>query len=127
MPAHGANSGRWRLRSLVLALVVGLLLSFGLPLQAQAAPAGPETVRIGGFLTGLGDLDPAKKSFSASFWLWTVGPSEEGSTLDRLEFPNAIKVDSPNAVTEPTPQGGLGAAQDRRQLPPRLGSARLPV
>jgi len=97
--------GRSRFHGLVLALAMGLMLSLAAPPPAQAAPDGPETVRIGGFLTGLGDLDPARKSFSASFWLWTVGPSAEGSALDRLEFPNAIKVESPNAVTEATPQG----------------------
>lgn len=99
----GSGAGLPRLRSLLLALAMGLLLSLGSPAPALAAPL--QTVRIGGFLTGLGDLDPARKSFSASFWLWTVGPSDEGSALDRLEFPNAIKVESPNAVSEPTPDG----------------------
>lgn len=94
-----------RLRAWLLVLAMALPLALGAPLSAHAATPRPEIVRIGGFLTGLGDLDPAKKSFSASFWLWTVGPSDEGSALDRLEFPNAIKVESPNAVTEATPLG----------------------
>lgn len=88
-----------------LALILGLLGSQIGPLPADAAVSGPETVRIGAFLTGLGDLDPAKKSFSASFWLWSISPEGSGSPLDRLEFPNAIKIESPNAVTESTPAG----------------------
>lgn len=105
-----ARLRRWLL-AVAMPLVMVLPLALWPPLPAQAAQAAqaaqprPETVRIGAFLTGLGDLDPAKKSFSASFWLWTVGPSDQGSALDRLEFPNAIKVESPNAVTEVTPFG----------------------
>jgi hypothetical protein len=89
----------------MLALVLGLLISLIGAAPAQAAAAPPETVRIGAFLTGLGDLDPTKKSFSASFWLWSISPEQTGSPLDRLEFPNAIKVESPNAVTDMTPAG----------------------
>ena len=82
------------------------------PLAAshQAAPplaqaGGPEQVRMGAYLTGLGDFDPAKKSFSAAFWAWSVGPADRVKSLDQLEFPNAIKVESPNAVQETTAQG----------------------
>lgn len=99
-----------RFGAALLALVIGVLINMGIPQPAvaaapQPAPAPAEIVRIGAFLTGLGDLDPANKRFSASFWLWTVSPPDSGSPLDRLEFPNAIKVESPNAVIEPTPYG----------------------
>lgn len=110
-----------RLRRLVLIVLAALVLSLagaGAALAetpqptaqaATAAPAtagtGPEQVLIGGFLTGLGDLDPARKSFAASFWLWTVSRPDPVSPLDSLEFPNAIKVESPNAVTVPTASG----------------------
>jgi len=73
--------------------------------QPVAAVQGPEQLRIGAYLTGLGDLDPAKKSFSAAFWVWTVGPENGATSLNQLEFPNAIKVESPNEVQEATPQG----------------------
>ncbi len=75
------------------------------PSPVQAAAASPQTVRIGAYLTGLSDLDLSKKSFSASFWLWSISKQETGSPLDRLEFPNAIKIDSPNSVTEATAAG----------------------
>jgi hypothetical protein len=86
----------------LLALALGLLISIVGPRPVQAAAASPETVRIGAFLTGLSDLDPSKKSFSASFWLWSISNKEAGSPLDRLEFPNAIKIESPNAISEAT-------------------------
>ena len=73
--------------------------------QAKAADEGPEKLRIGAYLTGLGDFDPARKSFSATFWVWSVGPLEGVKSLDQLEFPNAIKVESPNALRETTAQG----------------------
>ena len=70
-----------------------------------AGTASPEHLSLGAYLTGLGDLDPAKKSFSASFWVWTVGQQDRAKSLSQLEFPNAIKVESPNAVQETTAQG----------------------
>ena len=73
------------------------------PPLAQAG--GPEKLRIGAYLTSLGDFDPAKKSFSAAFWVWSVGPLDGVKSLDQLEFPNAIKVESPNALQETTAQG----------------------
>jgi len=63
-----------------------------------AGAVGPEQLRLGAYLTGLGDFDPAKKSFSASFWLWTVGPQDGAKSLSQLELPNAIKVESPNEL-----------------------------
>ena len=70
-----------------------------------AGTASPEHLRLGAYLTSLGDLDPARKSFSASFWVWTVGQQDRAKSLSQLEFPNAIKVESPNAVQETTAQG----------------------
>ena len=73
--------------------------------QAKAADEGPEKLSIGAILTSLGDFDPAKKSFSAAFWVWSVGTKDEGKSLDRLDFPIAIKVESPSAVQQQTPKG----------------------
>ena len=97
------GSRAWR--GALLALALGLLISIVGPRPVQAAAASPETVRIGALLTGLSDLDPSKKSFSASFWLWSISNQEAGSPLDRLEFPNAIKIESPNAISEATASG----------------------
>ena len=73
--------------------------------QAKAADQGLEKLRIGVLLTSLGDFDPARKSFSAAFWVWTVGKQEGENSLHRLEFPNAIKIESPNESQQATPQG----------------------
>jgi hypothetical protein len=75
------------------------------PTPAHDPASPPEKLLIGVYVTGLGDLDPAKKSFSASFWVWSVGSAATVGSLNNLEFPNAIKVESPNALSEPTPKG----------------------
>jgi len=95
----------WGFQGALLALAMWLLLILVGPPPAQASVASPETVQIGAFLTGLSDLDPSKKSFSASLWLWSITDQEEGSPLDRLEFTNVIKIDSPNSVKELTSLG----------------------
>lgn len=69
---------------LLMALVLALPLNPNEAIGALAEPmpdqrAQVNTVRIGAFLMDLGDLDPTTKSFSASFWLWTVTPKEAGS------------------------------------------------
>jgi len=97
------SSATWR--GALLAFALGLLISMIGPSPVQAAATSPEMVRIGAFLTGLSDLDPSKKSFTASFWLWSISKEEAGSALDRLEFPNAIKIENPNTVTEATTSG----------------------
>ena len=102
---HPTRTGSSAWRGALLALALGLLISVVGPRPVHAAATSPQTVRIGAYLTDLGDLDLSKKSFSASFWLWSISKQEAGSALDRLEFPNAIKVDSPNAVTEATASG----------------------
>lgn len=97
--------GTGPLSGMLLALVLALVVSIAVPAPAQAAASQPESARIGAFLTGLGDLDPIHKSFSAAFWLWSLAPAADGSPLERMEFPNAIKIESPNAISESTPAG----------------------
>lgn len=73
------SAWRW---TLLLATALLLLLPLvptgpaaaGLPANTLSAPAmaaavGPEQLRLGAYLTGLGDFDPTRKSFSASFWV----------------------------------------------------------
>jgi hypothetical protein len=89
----------------LLMAALALLISFASPQPARALGSSAEAVQIGAFLTGLGDLDPIHKSFSAAFWLWSLSPETDGSPLDRMEFPNAIQLESPNAISESTPAG----------------------
>jgi hypothetical protein len=60
---------------------------------------------LGAYLTGLGDFDNQKKTFNASFWLWTLTQAGESNILSSMEFPNAVKVESPSEISTPTPQG----------------------
>lgn len=94
----------------LLMAALALLISFASPQPARALGSSAEPVQIGAFLTGLGDLDPIHKSFSAAFWLWSLSPETDGSPLDRMEFPNAIQLESPNAISESTPAGN-GASE----------------
>lgn len=89
----------------LLALALGLLINIAGVCPVQAAEASPETVRIGVFLQDLGDLDPSRKSFTASLWLWAINNEAPESPLDRLEFPNAIKIESPYNFREVTEKG----------------------
>jgi len=108
-----SGPGAWAISLLLAPLLMVMALLLPLPAMATtAAPAAPyataqqpQQLRIGAYLTGLGDLDPAKKSFSAAFWMWSVGSAAEVTALEQLEFPNAIKVESPNVLEEETPQG----------------------
>jgi len=98
----------WSISLLLAPLLMVMALLLPLPAMATTpAPAAPyetaqrpQQLRIGAYLTGLGDLDPAKKSFSAAFWMWSVGSAAEVTALEQLEFPNAIKVESPNVLEE---------------------------
>ena len=96
--------------TLIAALVLALgSLWPGAALALEPGAAAPATrvehLRIGAYLTGLGELDPARRSFNASFWVWNVGGADAVDSLNNLEFPNAIKFESPNADSQTTPQG----------------------
>ena len=54
-----------------------------------AAPAEPVKVKVGIFLTQLFDLDMAKRSFSANFWVWYLHPDKVYKPLDTVEVVNA--------------------------------------
>ena len=56
---------------------------------ADAAPAAPVKVKVGVFLTQLYDLDMAKRSFSANFWVWYLHPDKAYKPLDGVEVVNA--------------------------------------
>jgi hypothetical protein len=106
--SHQANRlEHLRFKPWLAVLAASLLISLNWAEPTWAAQSAPETIKIGGFLTELGDLDATKKSFFASFWIWTISPGGEPEhpPLERIEFPNAIKIESPNAINEATPAG----------------------
>jgi hypothetical protein len=75
----------------LLLAVFSCWLSQTLPLQAEAVTS-PKTCQIGVYLTSLRDFDPAEKSFSANFWVWSVCPFEAPKPLESLKVVNSKEV-----------------------------------
>src|SRR4051812_24163424 len=79
-----------------------LLLVAAYPLRAQVpapAPAGPERVVVGVYVTQIYDLDPTGNSFTASFWLWTRHRGGNIRPLDTIHILGAKKVESEPTLT----------------------------
>ena len=76
-----------------------------LPARAEGAQKRPELVKVGIFITRLDNFNLNKKSFDASFWLWSVTPKEQSSRLASVEFVNAEAIRSSNSHVEETPAG----------------------
>ena len=81
--ARGAGT---LLTGIALAALAWLLVAH--PAAAQPDP-GPVRRRVGAYLRGLYDLDPANGTFAADLWLWSVCPNEEFKPLATMEFVNA--------------------------------------
>jgi hypothetical protein len=82
------------------AVAAALSLVAALPLRAQTpAPAGPERVVIGVYVTQIYDLDPTGGSFTASFWLWTRHRGGDIRPLDTIHILGAKKVESEPTIT----------------------------
>ncbi len=75
--------------------VLVLLLAAGLarPGHADAGEA-PDHYRIGAYIVSLNKLDPARGTFDADLWLWSVGRSPARDPLQSMEFINADRVTS---------------------------------
>ena len=76
-----------------------------LPARAEGTQKRPELVKVGIFITRLDNFNLNKKSFDASFWLWSVTPKEQSSRLASVEFVNAEAIRSSNSDVEETPAG----------------------
>ena len=71
------------------------------PVEAGSVQDAP----LGIFLTQLGDFDLQKKSFSATFWVWTQTSAKEKSIFDSIGFPNSNATQSYPDVINSTPSG----------------------
>ena len=94
----------WRCRLLQIWLG-GLLLPLLLLVPAARVAAAPEQAPLGVMVTDLGDFDVQKKTFGATFWLWSVTDDADTSILSSLEFPGALKVETLESLQEATPAG----------------------
>lgn len=74
-----------RVLALAAALVVLVLACPGPAL----ASSEPEHCKVGAYISDLYDLDPAKRSFSARLWLWSVCPDKKLPLLANASFSNA--------------------------------------
>jgi hypothetical protein len=75
--------------------VLVLLLVGGLGRSSHAgADEAPDHYRIGAYLVSLNKLDPARGTFDADLWLWSVGRSPARDPLQSMEFVNADRVTS---------------------------------
>lgn len=73
----------------MLARIVLILLLIGAWWQAASAEEPPITCRLGVNVAALYDLDPAKGSFGADLWLWSLCPTQGLSPLSLVELPTA--------------------------------------
>lgn len=62
-----------------------------LPVQAETF-VPPKTCQIGIYLTSLQDFDPAGKSFTANFWVWSLCPFDTPKPLESLKIVNGKEV-----------------------------------
>jgi hypothetical protein len=62
-----------------------------LPVQAEIVTP-PRTSQLGVYLTSLRDFNPAEKSFTANFWIWSVSPFETPKPLESLKVIDSKEV-----------------------------------
>jgi len=66
---------------------------------------GPEVVKVGVYIMRLDNFDLNKKSFDATFWLWTISPEHDHNRLDDVEFVNADAIKFTHSYSKATPAG----------------------
>jgi hypothetical protein len=102
---------RSRRKSLALALVL-LLAAAVVPARSQPAGEGPQTCRVGVNIEELYDLDPARDTFGAVLWLWTLCPGPQPAPLETIALPTASSLDL--GELRGGPAGDAGYYQYRR-------------
>ncbi len=71
-------------------LLFGLLAFFTCTnAQDSAGAAGPDTVRVGIYITSIHDIDFKQKEYNVNFWLWLKYRNKDFDFLQNLEIPNA--------------------------------------
>jgi len=86
-----------------LFLVLAILLCCLSILPRTHAATGensPTQVRLGIYLIELEDFDTRKHSFTADFWIWGVTPPDYKNWIQKLDYPNSIKVETSQATEQ---------------------------
>jgi len=86
-------------------LEVDAPLAAAMPARRAVTNAPPELLKVGIFITRLDNFNLRRKSFDASFWLWSVAPKDMSSKLDSVEFVNAEAIGYSNGYIKETPAG----------------------
>jgi hypothetical protein len=82
---------------LVLVLVSGRLL---------AAPAAPDTVKVGVYIVSVHDINFHDKEYTVRFWLWFVykarkaGEGPRFDFADQIDITNAKEIDQPKIISD---------------------------
>lgn len=58
------------------------------------AAGGPVSCKLGAYVVSAHNIDMAKNTFDADFWLWSICPDKETEPLKSIEFVNGAKVDT---------------------------------
>ncbi len=86
----------------LLTVVFSYWISQILPVQGQPSLTAPKSCQIGIYVTSLRDLIPADKSFTATFWIWSMCPSDTLKPLENLKIFNSKEVNTNYRRTTPS-------------------------
>src|SRR6185503_8869037 len=70
-----------------------ILLAFITCQSSHGQSTGPDTVKVGIYITSIHDIDFKQKEYSVNFWLWLKYKNREFDFLQNLEVPQAKTVD----------------------------------
>lgn len=90
-----------------LRLSVPVVLAILLPLFSTTSQAQEKQTKYGIYLTQLGDFNFKAKTFSATFWIFTVVPNKDEKILSSLEFTNSTQATVTNQSEEQIPDRGF--------------------
>ena len=83
------------------------------PETPVAPPAPPDQATLGVYLLSLHDLDPAKSSFGADFWIWSDHVNANIKPLKTMEYINARQTSV--SLYDSEPKGQIVWAQQKVQ------------
>jgi len=93
------------MKCLRLSVIVVFAILF--PLLSVTAHAQEKQSKYGIYLTQLGDFNFKAKTFSATFWIFTVTPNKDEKVLSSLELTNSTQATVTNQSEEQIPDRGF--------------------
>src|SRR6476659_3633220 len=68
--------------------------------RSQAQESGPDTVKVGIYITSIHDIDFKEKEYAISFWIWLKYRNRHFDFLQNLEIPQAKSVNRSFATVD---------------------------